>query len=293
MNHLIHVASGTPVKVGHVVLDRNSTQLIVDIIPTLPLFPRLFCSSTDGSVSGSFLIRDIGVAWAYPDRASIYDGDIVEYQGLKFRVQFPEDCDADAPWENGDGYGVISEKTSRNKRPGERVIGQSDYGARHLYDWQASMQKARAEGWDAEPYGSGTPGERAARAVQADYDFHNAWLNDEWRFVGCIVTLCEDEGTEDACWGFETYKDYHMEAAWEMIEHMADAHHKAVAEAAKTARLDEEKAHQNHLELQLIANNMWNHISRNLDALQVTTDRQIEVRQDFNRLCAAAGVPRK
>jgi hypothetical protein len=96
-----------------------------------------------------------------------------------------------APWEEHDGHGPVSEWTTRGKMPGERVLA-SDGVYRRYYGYQAAMTQAKAEGWDAQPYGTGTKGEQAARAVESDFRYLRAWCSDEWRWVGVVVTASKD-----------------------------------------------------------------------------------------------------
>ena len=39
----------------------------------------------------------------------LYDDDTIEHEGLRFRVTFPYDDDATAPWDREDGHGPVSE----------------------------------------------------------------------------------------------------------------------------------------------------------------------------------------
>ena len=43
------------------------------------------------------------------------------------------------------------------------------------------------------------------RAMKADYEYLRSWCNDEWWWVGLIVTLLDEndeEIDEESCWGF-------------------------------------------------------------------------------------------
>jgi hypothetical protein len=76
-----------------------------------------------------------------------------------------------------------------------------------------------------------TAGEIREEAVRRDYEFLRGWCNDDWRYVGVIVTLMvEDEdgqlvesdpALQDSLWRVETWDDYHMEVAIECAANVA------------------------------------------------------------------------
>jgi hypothetical protein len=126
-----------------------------------------------------------------------------EHRGHTITVNWFADVDHGTPWENEDGHGPVTKWERRDKRPGERVLC-SDRNAKRFYDYAEAIKIARRDGWDAEPYGTGTVGERAARAVEADFARLKAWCEDRWHYVGF---KCEIEGFDayhDSCWGFES-----------------------------------------------------------------------------------------
>lgn len=154
----------------------------------------------------------------------LYNGDTFEYQGYTFKVEYNRDDDMQAPWEEHDGHGIVSDWTSRDKAPGERVLSE-DRGSRRYYDVQASMRKARKEqwgpihcatcgqessseqGWEAytkgthatpmdHPFVRESAGKQAARAVEADYEYLRAWCHDEWEWTYAVVMLLDDDGDE-------------------------------------------------------------------------------------------------
>lgn len=142
-------------------------------------------------------------------------------EGYTLKTEFFYDHDAGAPWDRSEGHGYVREVYAYyghpDKKPGERVL-HYDRGNYWLYDWQRACKKARSEGWNAPPYDA--PG-RIERAVKADFDFLQSWLESDWHYCGIVVTLETEEGGElasDACWGFETYADYHETAAKELRE---------------------------------------------------------------------------
>lgn len=148
------------------------------------------------------------------------DGEIFEYQDLlgvtrRYRLNIEDDDTRRYPWEECDGHGIVSDWTTRDKRPGERVLN-TDRSSKRYYDVQASQKIALRDGWGGE---GKTKRERAAHAVARDFDYLRAWCNDEWRYVGVIVTLLSDDPEEDdatptdytyALWGIESDCDDHI-----------------------------------------------------------------------------------
>ena len=153
----------------------------------------------------------------------LYDGETFEHEGLTFRVNFEPDSDAGEPWSREDGHGEVSDWTSRDKQPGERILC-SDRGRKRYYDFAGAVKLARKDGWDAPPYG-GKPGERAARAANADFERMQAWCNDQWSYVGVVVTLLDTDGDPtretESLWGVESDGDYSSECARELAGEIA------------------------------------------------------------------------
>lgn len=120
----------------------------------------------------------------------VSEGDMIqaEVDGFTVTATIYRDEHMGAPWKEHDGHGEVSEWTIRDKAPGERVIAQ-DGRSRQYYDFAAAVAKAKAEGWDAPPYGEGTKGERAVRAAEADFKWLKAWCEGEWHWVGVAVTV--------------------------------------------------------------------------------------------------------
>lgn len=123
-----------------------------------------------------------------------------------------DDDTGGAPWEQCDGHGPVSEWTARDKRPGERVLCE-DRPSKRFYDFAEAVRIAKRDGWDTQPYGTGTANERAARAAEADYKFLRSWCNDDWRYIGVAVTVTRDGATvfEDALFGIESCGTYWRE----------------------------------------------------------------------------------
>lgn len=132
-----------------------------------------------------------------------YNGDTFEHNGRTYLLQIEPDSDHGAPWDEEDGHGPVSEWTTRSKAPGERVL-HSDRRSFRYYDFAAAIMIAKRDGWDAKPYGVGTKGERAARAVEADFKHLQAWCNDQWCYNLVIVTALDSDGEktdESGCLG--------------------------------------------------------------------------------------------
>ena len=118
--------------------------------------------------------------------------------GWKLVFEVCSDNDSGPPQENCDCHGKV-EWLYRALEDWESdwVVYQDRYPAL-LYDRKASLEIAKRDGW-----GPGTPEE----AVQADFDYLYGWYNQDWWYIGIIVTLFDDEGDEvgsDSCWGYET-----------------------------------------------------------------------------------------
>lgn len=151
------------------------------------------------------------------------------HDGKTFLAEIYPDDDMGAPWENSDCHGIVSEWETRNKLPGELVLGEARR-SRRFYDVQETMKKARAEAWGlsepalaklCEALGRpATRGEIVAAAVRADFEFLRGWSNGEWQYVGVCVRATDDDGDaigdtfDNALWGVESGNaDYILEVA--------------------------------------------------------------------------------
>ena len=155
--------------------------------------------------------------------------------GYTAKIETEYDQDSDAPWEECDGHGPVSDWTTRDKRPGERVLC-SDHGKKRFYDDASAIKEAKRDGWDAKPYKTGTKGEQASRAVEADFEYLRKWCNDQWHYIGVIVTLLDANDCEvasDSLWGVEDLGDYWRETAAEMLTNLAEKQTKEIAERAE------------------------------------------------------------
>jgi hypothetical protein len=171
--------------------------------------------------------------------ARIWDGDILESNGFRFRVNIEADDTQGAPWECEDGHGPVTGWVSRNKGPGERILNSERGGAHRFYDMQGATRQAWSEGWglgaddivtlSARLKRDAKPGDIVAEAVERDFQRLRAWCNGGWQYVGVIVTHLPDDDSDDdsdnvatdyryALWGIESdSSDYLEEVARELI----------------------------------------------------------------------------
>lgn len=156
--------------------------------------------------------------------------DTIEVNGRTFKVEIEADDHNDAPWENDCGTGYVTEwRRGRDKEPGERILCQ-DRGSYRFYDMERTMRKAKRDGWgltDADKAKLAIrlnheprKGEIIAEAVERDFNRLRAWCNDEWQYVGVIVTD-EETGRAASLWGIESDSDdYLAEVARELADEM-------------------------------------------------------------------------
>ncbi len=118
----------------------------------------------------------------------VCEGDTIstEVDGLYVEARVFRDDYMGPPWKEHDGHGPITDWVRRGKLPGEVVLCK-DRSLVRYYNWQEAIELAKKDGWDAPPYGEGTKGQRAERAVKADFEAMKAWCDDEWFW--CYVTL--------------------------------------------------------------------------------------------------------
>lgn len=139
-------------------------------------------------------------------------------------IEFDQDCEP--PWANEDGHGPVSDWTTRSKRPGEIVLT-ADGPHKRFYDFQAAIKIAKEEKWDAKPYGEGTVGEQAVRAVTCDFQMMQAWCRVEWEYCGIVLSVSRNSVTLDShassLWGIELHhtadsNEYLTEVANELLD---------------------------------------------------------------------------
>lgn len=151
---------------------------------------------------------------------------VIGGKALNFAVKFERDDDMAAPWESTDGHGPVTGWVTRPKRAGELVLN-TDRESKRYYDYAEACKIARRDGWDSAPFndGSETKRQQAAKAARSNFEYLRAWCNNEWEYVGVIVTLLDDEGNptdiSDSIWGTETFGDYHHETARQIADDLA------------------------------------------------------------------------
>lgn len=134
-------------------------------------------------------------------RLEAFKTETEQYQGHEITIEWHYDQDCEPPWEHEDGHGEIRISRYNDKRPGERELW-SDRGSYWFYDWQGAIKLAKKDGWDAPPYKTGTKGQQAERAVQADYDYLRRYCRDDWWWCGYVLKI---DGTEiDSLWGIDS-----------------------------------------------------------------------------------------
>lgn len=143
------------------------------------------------------------------DFKTVYE--TIERDGFTLAAEIVPDDSNPAPWKEEDGHGPVSDWRRANytgrfdKAPGERMLCR-DGDSAMFYDFAAAVRMARAEGWDAPPYDEGTPGQRAVRAAEADFGRMQDWCNDQWCYVGVVVTASRNdvELGSASLWGIES-----------------------------------------------------------------------------------------
>ena len=139
--------------------------------------------------------------------------DMIKLDGLTFGVEFLPDADAGAPWDNQDCLGIVSDWTRRRKAPGERVLNH-DYRREHrrFYDFAAAVRNAKREG---------LKGPEAVLTAEREYDYLRGWCNDEWHYIGVVVTLLDVDGNKtdifDSVWAVDNDGDYAKSIADDLV----------------------------------------------------------------------------
>lgn len=144
----------------------------------------------------------------------------MKYKGYLFTIEVDYDEFEGPPWLRCDGHGPVSDWTTRDKKPSEVVLWTVG-GAKLYYDFSRAMKVAKEDGWDAAPYGQGTRGERAERAVRADIKYLRDYINGVWAYTTLSVTMQGSDGYTTSLGGVEY--DYSENGHWMTEVHlMAD-----------------------------------------------------------------------
>ena len=160
-----------------------------------------------------------------------------------FRITIEDDTDHGAPWENADGHGPVSDwrpvynrhTGCKDKKPGEVILSHDGQSAR-FYDFAEATRIAKRDGWGLAPDAlaklagllgrTPTSKEVAREAVLRDFEFLRGWCNDEWSYVGVVVTLLDADGDEvpavqGSLWGIESDAyEYHKEVAADLASEL-------------------------------------------------------------------------
>lgn len=162
----------------------------------------------------------------------------IERDGMTFRVEHVADTDHGAPWENEDGHGPVSYANRGafgypRKRPGELQLTSNHGSGGHVYDFAAACRIALRDGWGSswikerhEQLGWAPPTAKqvAAAAAREDYERLRAWCNDEWSYIGVVVTLLDIEGNEtdatDSLWGVDDDGSYAATVASDCVDNI-------------------------------------------------------------------------
>ena len=165
------------------------------------------------------------------------------HHGREMRWELFTDPDSGPPWENDDGVGIVSDwRPKASKKPGEVIIN-TDHDSCRLYDVQATTEKARKDGWGLSqpqleelaqrlgyPFWSMlSKGEIAAEAVRLDIERMYGWCNDDWFYVGVVVTDLIS-GESESCWCIESDGGYWKEVRDDLASQLhpeAEAHEAA------------------------------------------------------------------
>ena len=139
-----------------------------------------------------------------------------DHKGRTYSVTIERDYDHGHPWDEECGHGPVSEWTTRPKHPGELILCE-ERGKRRYYDFAEACRIALADGWDAEPYNTGTKRQQATRAAMADFDTLRRYAKDDWYYVGVVVTqlckCCQKESDwSESMWGIDSESDVYIES---------------------------------------------------------------------------------
>lgn len=128
------------------------------------------------------------------------------HEGRTFRVDVVFDESTSAPWDEYDTLGTVSDWTRDRKPAGSKVLNE-DRGSFRYYDWAGAVAKARKEGMT---------GADAAEAVEREFTRLRRWCENDWCWVGVVVTPLTPDGDaldsmSDSLWGIESDADDHID----------------------------------------------------------------------------------
>lgn len=152
----------------------------------------------------------------------LHDGDTFTHRGHEFKINIHRDDWHGAPWKECDGHGTVSEWTRRVKTPGERILVKDRHGARRYYDVAGTIQTARRDQWGCDHPEHTTAGQRAACAVDQDFEHLRTWCADLWEYVDLDVSLVEDFRHHETISGVEYGLDRFYPYVSELARELAD-----------------------------------------------------------------------
>jgi hypothetical protein len=149
----------------------------------------------------------------------------LEHKGFTFNVRIMADEFHGAPWKENDYHGEVSDWRRRGydghypKAPGERLLYE-DRGSARFYDFAGAVAKARKEGWGSQGDDGLSKGAKAVQAVERDFEYLRQWCNNDWFYIGVVVSvpgLDEDRSV----WGIESNADdYIKETARDLADEL-------------------------------------------------------------------------
>ena len=184
------------------------------------------------------------------DPKQITDGGQISVGNLTLRFRLERDDSTEAPWITDCAHGPVSEWTTRDKEPGERLLA-SDRRSSRFYDYAGAMALAKRDGWGLCPdtvaeltrkLGKApTAGQVREASVEADFEFLRGWCADEWFYGSVSVELVDEDGCEIAAeylGGVESCGDYWRTVAAEMADRLLAHHAEEIAERESWACRD-------------------------------------------------------
>lgn len=146
----------------------------------------------------------------------------IEIGQKSFFWGFEQDIDCGFPWDEGHaGYGEIETRRSGSKKaPHEVIIGESRFET-FFYDVQASMKKAKAEGWGIPSHEAEglTRRQIIAEAIARDIEHCKQWVSGA-RFWVCLKVWQENDPEKADYLGGVEYCSYDS-ATWSYVEEIA------------------------------------------------------------------------
>ena len=149
----------------------------------------------------------------------------IERDGFTITARLKHDTDHRAPWDECDGHGPVSDWTRRAKAPSELLLAGDMGGHRRYYDLAGAQRIALRDQWGVNGVDreSMTPRAYAALAARRDFDYLQSWCNDEWHYVGVVLSVARNGITLDshaaALWGIESNATAYLgEVAADLLE---------------------------------------------------------------------------